>query len=149
VSQHDRDELIERQLGAMRSALREIVFNEGDCMRLDEPKVEGCPCSCARCIAQRTLDMEAGDGWRFVGRGADRLLRNPREAAVVAQWSAYILRNGKAPDAVMEQLIGLEPTPRDWYVATSIIQWLATNVGRCILTESGWFSVATPKSDET
>lgn len=29
-------------------------------------------------------------------------------------------------------------TPRDWYVASSIVRWLATNVGSCILRDAGW-----------
>lgn len=29
-----------------------------------------------------------------------------------------------------------EPSPRDWFVATSIVRWMATNVGRCMFQEA-------------
>lgn len=30
------------------------------------------------------------------------------------------------------------PTPRDWYVATTVVQWLATNVGMGVLEAAGF-----------
>jgi hypothetical protein len=30
------------------------------------------------------------------------------------------------------------PSARDWYVATSVIQWLATNVGMTVLEAAGF-----------
>lgn len=80
--------------------------------------------------------------WRFMSNNADRQRFNPREAAIVEAWKRYMTGIGSGtPDHKLAQILsmkGEEPTPRDWIVATTLIQWLATNVGQCILFETGY-----------
>lgn len=58
---------------------------------------------------------------------------------IVAAWKAYISKPYSAGmDGTMSQIIGDEPSVRDWYVATSIIQWLATNCGMSVLEAAGF-----------
>ena len=33
---------------------------------------------------------------------------------------------------------GYTPSPRDWFVATSVVQWLATNVGMNVIERAGF-----------
>ncbi len=79
---------------------------------------------------------------------------DPRETKIHAAWAKYMGRWGadralgliltdRQPGA-SSGLGGIDfsvrdwPTPRDWYVATSVVQWLATAVGSSILQEAGW-----------
>jgi hypothetical protein len=47
---------------------------------------------------------------------------------------------GGSPDHLLSNILREEKTPsaRDWYVATSVIQWLATNVGMTVLEAAGF-----------
>ncbi len=146
----DRGESLNRSLIALRSALRSILFNYGDCARvLDEPDDLGTPCECPACVARAALEGE--EDWRFEGYSPTRRETGPREAAMNAAWRHYFKRaagraNGtSAPvDAILAQILfgeGSGPddvTERDWYVATTIVQWLATNVGECVLLGAGY-----------
>lgn len=134
----DRSAELEQSYGVLQQALAGIK-SRFDCDYADFPKERPNPCPCARCVASRALDLAHG-AWRYVGAFADRLLRNPRERKLVKAWKAF------ADDRHLALILGEEgkrPSPRDWYVATTIVQWLGTNVGMCILTESdfkyiGW-----------
>lgn len=65
-------------------------------------------------------------------------------------WRRYFtktagLANGTtAPmDQILAGILGVDADTigeRDWYVATTIVQWLATNVGQCVLFEAGYRS---------
>ena len=67
-----------------------------------------------------------------------------------AAWKHYFLRsagsaNGtSAPlDKIFSQILNGNDhdnaiTERDWYVATTVVQWLATNVGQCVLFDAGY-----------
>jgi hypothetical protein len=142
----DRKDAYHRSFVAMRNALRSIVFHNGDCYRLDEPD-RPLPCECPICLAKAALAGE--EDWRFMGRSPERRDSMPREMAMHAAWKHYFTRsagsaNGtSAPmDKLLAQILGFddrdEITERDWYVATTIVQWLATNVGQCILFDAGY-----------
>lgn len=144
----DRRDALHRSFTAMRNALRSIVFHNGDCMRFDEPdRAE--PCECAVCIAKGALQGE--EEWRFMGYNPTRRVNSPREAAIHAAWAHYFKRAAGAANGTSGPMDGLlaqilfgergradEVTERDWYVATTIVQWLATNVGQCILFDAGY-----------
>jgi hypothetical protein len=147
----DRTASIHRTLTSLRNALRSIVFNNGDCSRFDEPD-DGTPCECPTCIAKAALAGE--EDWRFAGYNPMRRKTMPREAAMVDAWRHYFTKSaGKANgtsapmDAILSQILFGEESPnevteRDWYVATTIVQWLATNVGQCVLFDAGYASSA-------
>lgn len=142
----DREASIHRTLTGLRNALRSIIFNNGDCSRLGEPSEE--LCDCPTCLAKSALAGE--EGWRFEGYNPLRRKTMPRGAAMNDAWRHYFLQaagqaNGtSAPmDAIMSQILfgsesTSEVTARDWYVATTIVQWLATNVGQCVLFDAGY-----------
>jgi hypothetical protein len=143
----DRADSLRRSFTAMRSALRSIIFNEGDCTRQDEPDVGAC--ECAVCIAKAALEGE--QDWRFDGYNPTRRKAMPREAAMIDAWRHYFKHsagtaNGTTMpmDAILARILfgeGSGPndvTERDWYVATTIVQWLATNVGQCVLFDAGY-----------
>ena len=48
--------------------------------------------------------------------------------------------SSQSPDHLLTQILqdDRSPSARDWYVATSIIQWLATNVGMTVLEAAGF-----------
>lgn len=142
----DRRDAHHRSFVAMRNALRSILFHNGDCCRVDEPDNPS-PCECPTCLANAALAGE--EDWRFMGRSPERRDSMPREAALHAAWRHYFERsagsaNGTtAPmDELLAQILGFddrdEITERDWYVATTVVQWLATNVGQCVLLDAGY-----------
>lgn len=121
---------IERSLRTAIDALAEIK-NGSDCLYADYPKERPDPCPCAKCVASRALEVALGD-WRYVGAHPQRLRFNIRERKLLDRWKAM------ASERHFEQLLGRAPTPADWFVAATLIQWLGTNVGMSILTESGF-----------
>jgi len=147
-----RKDAYHRSFVSMRNALRAIIFHNGDCYRLDEPKGPG-PCECPICLAKAALEGE--EDWRFMGRSPERRPSMPRELALHAAWRHYFLRSAgeadgttKPMDMMLGQILGVDGdqvTERDWFVATTIVQWLATNVGQCILFDGGY--AYAPKSD--
>jgi hypothetical protein len=145
----EREEIMARRLTAMTLALRHVASR--DCDYLDFPNDRPDPCDCPTCIAKQALETE--NEWRFVGGGVERQKHSPRERKIAAAWRDYMIGVGAgAPDYKLAQIlretsveaptvrghITRYPTPRDWYVATSIIQWLATNVGSSILSAAGY-----------
>jgi hypothetical protein len=142
----NRQESYHRSFVAMRNALRSIIFNNGECYRADEPDNPS-PCECPICLAKAALAGE--EDWRFTGYRPERKLSMPRELAMHAAWKHYFLRsagsaNGTtAPmDKLLAQILGSDDgdtiTERDWYVATTVVQWLATTVGQCVLLDAGY-----------
>lgn len=132
-----------RAMHAMQRALRQIA-NSGDCSYYDE-KEKPKPCDCPVCVAKAVL--ETNTDWRFRGRGFERTATNPREQKIVTAWRAY-MTGGPADrsDFKLAQVLGeadengarAYPTVRDWFVATTVVQWLATNVGQSILEAAGY-----------
>jgi hypothetical protein len=51
-----------------------------------------------------------------------------------------IATSNRDPDHLLSQILKDDhiPSARDWYVATSVIQWLATNVGMTVLEAAGF-----------
>jgi hypothetical protein len=128
---------VELALQSMRHALRDIASN--DCM-YHEFGESTTTCTCPVCVAKKALATEDAIDWRFVSHMDFRRASMPRERAIVEAWKAYLKRQrgGSEVDTVMSQIIGDDPSVRDWYVATSVIQWLATNCGMSVLEAAGW-----------
>lgn len=97
-------------------------------------------CNCPVHVAKRALATEEKLDWRFDSYLAYRRNSMPRELAIVEAWKAYLKRKpGQgSPDSMLSAIIGDEPSVRDWYVATSMIQWLATNCGMSVLDAAGF-----------
>lgn len=133
MSAVDRDEQIQIEIATLRAALKEIA-SDSDCSYMDE-KERPDPCDCPACTAKRALKGYAGH-WRFVGNHPNRIPHNPRERLLVEEWRSYMTEYGPEADDKFRQIVGLAPTPRDWFVATTIIQWLATNVGSSLITQA-------------
>jgi len=136
VSSNDQ----EQGLRILDNALWRIA-HRGDCEYYDE-KDRPKPCDCPRCLAIAAL--EAAKNWRFHGAHYERTLSDqwPREVKMHAAWMKLASRagGGADPDHLLSQILKEEhvPSARDWYVATSVIQWLATNVGMTVLEAAGF-----------
>ncbi len=71
-------------------------------------------------------------------------LANPEdEQRIVTLLDALEADNGfsvpKDPDKILAQILGThEVTERDWHAVTTIVQWLATNVGESVLRDAGY-----------
>lgn len=154
-----RQDAYHRKFVSMRNALRSIIHYNGECYRRDEPNNPS-PCECPICLAKAALEGE--EDWRFQGYRPDRRETMPREHAIHAAWKAYFTHTaGKANgttgpmDQIFAQIIdGAEKadqdtvTERDWYIATTVVQWLATNVGQCILFDAGYAPKPAHPSDD-
>lgn len=129
----------EQGLRILDNALWRIA-HRGDCEYYDDrPK----PCDCPRCVAIAAL--EAAKNWRFHGALYERTQSEhwPRETKMHAAWMKLANGSGRAgndPDQLLTQILKDDhvPSSRDWYVATSVIQWLATNVGMTVLEAAGF-----------
>jgi len=102
-------------------------------------------CSCQVCEAKAAL--AATRDWRFIGSHHARTTsgHDPRETKIHAAWKklmddrklGQILYDG--PCRGGEPAEGVPcPSTRDWYVATSVVQWLATNIGMTVLEAAGF-----------
>jgi hypothetical protein len=133
---------IELAIQSLRLALQSIA-GYADCMH-DEGSGSPSHCTCPVCVARRALSTEDAIDWRFTSYMDYRRNTMPRERDIVEAWKAYLRQNrggrpgGAGVDLVMSQIIGDDPSVRDWYVATSVIQWLATNCGMCVLEQAGF-----------
>jgi hypothetical protein len=126
--------------------LQTILFNEGDCTRSDEPRDEHHPCECPICIALRALKDE--EDWRFQGWKPERRATRPRELSMHAAWRHYFTKTVGAADGttapmdrILARILDVDVdtiSERDWYVATTVVQWLATNVGQGVLFDAGY-----------
>lgn len=128
----------EQRLRILDNALWRIA-HRGDCDYYDEsdrPK----PCDCPRCTALAAL--EASKSWRFHGALFERIHSGhwPREAKMHAAWMKLATSNSGGPDTLLSHILRDDHVPgaRDWYVATSVIQWLATSVGMTVLEGAGF-----------
>ena len=132
----------EQGLRILDNALWRIARRD-DCAYLDDEKSRPKPCDCPRCVAIAAL--EAAKNWRFHGALHERTKSEhwPREVKMHAAWMKLALQyrgSDRGPDALLSSILGQDhaPTARDWYVATSVIQWLATNVGMTVLEAAGF-----------
>jgi len=96
------------------------------------------PCNCPHCVALAAL--AASKDWRFHGAFYERTRSGnwPREMKMHAAWMK--LAKSQDPDRLLTQILkdDTAPSARDWYVVTSVIQWLATNVGMTVLEAAGF-----------
>lgn len=131
----DQDQ--EQGLRILDNALWRIA-RRGDCEYHDE-KERPRPCDCPRCLAIAAL--EATKNWRFHGALHERTQSAawPREVKMHAAWMKLASRD-RDPDTLLSLILREDraPTARDWYVATSVVQWLATNVGMTVLEAAGF-----------
>jgi hypothetical protein len=131
----------EQGLRILDNALWRIA-RRGDCEYFDEengPK----PCECPHCVASAAL--ESAKNWRYHGAHYERTQSKhwPREKKMHAAWMKLASGRGQGstnPDQLLAQILKDDhaPSARDWYVATSVIQWLATNVGMTVLEAAGF-----------
>lgn len=135
-NESDHVKRLETALYGFRDALKNIA-NYGGCMHSEDgaARTADARCTCPICVAKRAITPEACADWRFSSHLEYRRSTHPREYAMIEAWKAYLGRN---PDNTMQQIIGEEPSDRDWYVATSVIQWLATNCGMSVLDKAGF-----------
>lgn len=126
-------------LRILDNALWRIAHDRVECAYYDDesrPK----PCDCPHCVAIAAL--EAAKNWRFHGAFYERTLSGnwPREAKMHAAWMKLATAGREDPDRLLQQVLKDDhaPSARDWYVATSVIQWLATNVGMTVLEAAGF-----------
>lgn len=130
----------EQGLRILDNALWRIA-HRGDCEYEEvDDKSRPSPCECPRCLAIAAL--KAAKSWRFHGALWERTQSGnwPRETKMHAAWMKLAGRTGGSPDHLLASILGEDKTPsaRDWYVATSVIQWLATNVGMTVLEAAGF-----------
>ena len=130
----------EQGLRILDNALWRIA-HRGDCEYYDDTSSQPKPCDCSRCVARAAL--EAAKNWRFHGAHHERIEKDhwPREKKMHAAWMKLANGNQGGPDRLLEKAIlndDSAPSARDWYVATSVIQWLATNVGMTVLEGAGF-----------
>jgi hypothetical protein len=128
----------EQSLRVLDNALWRIA-HRGDCEYYDcDEKGRPNPCDCSRCVA--VAAFEAAKNWRFHGALWERTKSGhwPREAKMHAAWMK--LATSSNPDYLLSQILRDDsaPSARDWYVATSVIQWLATSVGMTVLEAAGF-----------
>ena len=135
-------------LALFTDTLRTIA-NGRDCDYADFPAEKPDPCTCPPCAARAAL--AAGNEWRYRGAHHPRVTSgfNPRETAIVKAWADQVddrklagMLTELAPDDRQRAFVVHEmlqpPTARDWFVATSVVQWLVTNVGTGVLEAAGW-----------
>lgn len=143
----ERDDTLTQALSAMRNALVTIA-NYGDCDYALEGDDKPSPCPCPQCTAK--LALETATEWRIQGAMHHRVGSMPIEAALVASMRKHFFLNQSAAQADRKLSLVLDeaeqgingdfraPSVRDWYVAASVIQWLGTNVGSCLLGDAGF-----------
>jgi len=129
----------EQGLRILDNALWRIA-HQGDCAYEDGDESRPSLCECPRCLAMAAL--KAAKNWRFHGALWKRTQSEnwPRETKMHAAWMKLATHTGGSPDHLLASILGEDQTPsaRDWYVATSVIQWLATNVGMTLLEAAGF-----------
>lgn len=154
IGSRERMAMLEHTVDVLDSLAQGLA--EWSCYQDDDD-----PCSCASCRAEAALTTVRA--WRYGGstevpsrRFEGAMYRrvtsgwDPRETKIHRAWANYM--GAQSADrslalVLTDRSIGIGglfegplnwPTPRDWYVATSVVQWLATNVGSSILDKAGW-----------
>lgn len=124
---------LEHKVRLLDNALWNIA-RRGECEYQDFPKDAPKPCDCPVCVAKSAL--ASAEDWRYIGALHERTTNGtwPREAKIHKAWKDLI-DDFKLASILQEKTV---PSARDWYVATSIVQWLATNVGMTVLEAAGF-----------
>ena len=128
---------LEVSVGILTSALREISGREDCAYDLEQEKDRPYPCPCSKCTATRALEVMRD--WRYHDARHDRIRHSPRERKIMDAWKDQV--HDKLLAMILAEDVDKEsepPTPRDWYVASSVVQWLATNVGMEVLRKAGF-----------
>jgi hypothetical protein len=155
------------QIGSReRMAMLEHTVDVLDCVAQDVAADDCCgwedECKddpCRRCRARAALD--AVKAWRYGGSVDEPARRfdsamacrltngwNPRETKIHKAWASF-MGDYRHADYTLGRILTdrthgqLEsavdwPSARDWYVATSVVQWLATSVGMSIIEAAGF-----------
>lgn len=139
----DRDRDLDASYSVMHQTL-ESIARRGDCDYADVPEQERPrPCPCSPCTAKDALHLVGN--WRYMGARHGRIATMPRERKIVEAWRQDVgdkrlgqILCDRAAENAHEETPWDPPSPRDWYVATSVIQWLATNVGMEVLRKAGF-----------
>lgn len=127
------EELRER-LNVLESAMKHII-QRSECDRWSEDSTG--ICSCIQCEAKHALATTGSKyNWRYRGSYHRRIHDRPREARMIRA-VADNLGDGELSNILFGER-GSLATARDWYVAISVLQWLATNVGMEVLACAGF-----------
>lgn len=129
---NERNEHLEKTIVALDLALWRIAHAR-DCDYYDS-KDRPQLCDCAVCVAKAVLARTKE--WRYVGAMHDRVTNghNPRETKIHEAWKKLV-DDHHLMGILDEKTV---PSVRDWYVATSVVRWLATNVGMTVLEAAGY-----------
>ena len=140
------DGQLSKAIGYATMALRDIAARNDCDYEMQRAEDRPNPCPCSKCVASSTLELieEGPANWRYIGAHAERIRHSPRERKIVDAWRSQaddkilgmVLSDYVSPDGKYERVEA--PTARDWYVATSVVQWLATNVGMEVLRRAGF-----------
>lgn len=124
---------LEHKVRLLDNALWHIARRR-DCDYLDCPKERPTPCDCPVCTAKSAL--AAANDWRYIGAMHERVTNgfNPRETKINKAWKELV-DDFKLAAVLDEKTV---PSARDWYVATSVVRWLVTNVGMTVLEAAGF-----------
>jgi hypothetical protein len=130
---NERNEHLEKTIVALDNALWRIAHAR-DCDYEPYTKDRPTPCDCPACVAKAVLARTKE--WRYVGAMHARVTNghNPRETKIYEAWKKLV-DDHHLSGILDEKTV---PTARDWYVATSVVQWLVTNVGMTVLEAAGF-----------
>mgnify|MGYP001560887655 FL=1 len=128
----------EEDENVLRRSLRAIAQG-GDCWGREEDGSCTCP------VCEASFALEKVRSWRFEAALAERVTNgfHPAEARMIDAWRRAMHGGPEGdPDIRFAMVLKLdgptEVTRRDWYVATSVVQWLATNIGSCFIEQAGY-----------
>lgn len=154
---HPRVMYLEMAVEKLDDMMRVLAYQEcyDECERFEPGLVrELCP----KCLARKVKDEI--HAWRFGGSTdtpmhdfGDRFAKhamfkrstsgwNPRETRIHEAWCKEIGRVDA--DRYLGQILSENPdypnwpSARDWFTATSVVQWLATNCGMAVLENAGF-----------
>lgn len=152
IGSRERMAMLEHTVDVLDSCVRGIA--QWDCYNNSEED-----CTCATCRAEFAL-AEIKD-WRYGGSQEQPSRRfegachrrttdgwNPSEAKIHQSWVKHMetWRPDRTLGMILSDRVGglfsdvvIDwPSSRDWYVATSVVQWLATPIGSLVLEGAGW-----------
>lgn len=134
-------EELRSKVDRFEAALAEVCDKEGECSAYyekNDPGEPGVYCSCAFCVAKKALRYKGtGYDWRYRGIMHERINYNAGEARMVKA-ASHALDDRTLALILYGDRFNTWPTARDWFVAMSIIQWLATNIGSSVLENAGY-----------
>lgn len=102
---------------------------------IDDGYQSDSPCGhCDYCTVNRLLKPEPYFEWRYRGYMHARIEHNPRERRIIHAFAERV----KDEEFQLIMGTGNPVNARDWLVASTIVQWLATNVGMGVLEQAGF-----------